>query len=147
MIMWREEGRRTPEGAGVRLVSSLSCSKLAIAHAAALLHASESSTAVSFREHAVALQVDNLLGLRERKCNRIVPAVMGIGAHESMGFHSFGGILLDDPGGLVDAVGAIRGGTDAIAFVLGCRHSRLACFAFSHPGGQPRPYRFELREH
>src|SRR5947209_4602243 len=63
---------------------SRSISRLRSLNAAALLQAPGSSTSVSFREHAVALQVDNLLGLRERKRNRIVPAVMGIGAHEAM---------------------------------------------------------------
>src|SRR5205807_1223019 len=81
-----------------------------------------------FRKHAVALQVDDLLGFRQRKRDRIVPAVMGIGAHEAVRFDAFGSVLLDNPGGLVKPVGAVGGGADAIAFILGRGRRRLACF-------------------
>ena len=69
------------------------------------------------REDAVALQVDDLLGLRDREGNRIFFALMGIGPNEAVRLHALGGVLFDDPGGLVEAVRSVWRRPDAVTLV------------------------------
>src|SRR6516164_5635492 len=76
------------------------------------------SATVGLREDTVALQVDDLLRLRDREGNRVFPALMGIGPNEAVLFHAFRGVLLDDPGGLVEAVVPVRSRPDAVALVF-----------------------------
>src|SRR4029077_11350900 len=68
---------------------------------------------------------------------------MGIGPDEAMRFHAFGGVLLDDPGGLVAAVVPVRCRTNAVAFVFYRRHRRRGRLAQSlradAAGGPRRP--------
>src|SRR5262249_1285745 len=104
-------------------------------------------SAAGLHEDAVALQVDDLLGLRNRESNGIVPALMGIGSVETGFLHALGGILLDDPRGLVDAVRSVRGWTNAVAFVFDGWRRRSVGFARSSPADEPAPRRFEFREH
>jgi len=52
---------------------------------------------VRLGEHAVALQIDDLLGLRDRKGNRVIPVVMRVGPNEPVLFRAVGKVLLDDP--------------------------------------------------
>src|SRR5262249_20679191 len=71
---------------------------------------------------------------------------MRIGPNEAVLFHAFGGVFLDDPGGLVDAVRSIRDRADAVALVFNGWRGRpvgLASFAT----GEAAPCRFEFREH
>ena len=48
------------------------------------------SPGVQYGEHAVALQVDDLLGLRDSKGNRAILAVMRIGPNEPVLFRTMG---------------------------------------------------------
>src|SRR5690349_23186386 len=77
-------------------------------------------------EHAVALHVDDLLCLGDRELHRLVPAVMGISPDELVLLHAIGCLLLDHAGGLIEAIGRVRGGTNAVALVLDRRSGRLA---------------------
>src|SRR6516164_9361587 len=94
----------------------------------------------------VTLQVDDLLGLRDREGNSVFPALMGIGPNEAVLFHAFRGVLLDDPGGLVEAVVPVRGRPDAVALVFNRRRGRSVGLA-SPAAGEAAPCRFEFREH
>src|SRR5262249_8687677 len=104
------------------------------------------SACIGFCEDAVALQVDDLLGFRDRKRNRIFPALVRIGADESVFLHTFRGVFLDDPGSLIDAVVPIRGRADSVALVFHGRRRRFFAPAKGSPG-EPAPCRFELRKH
>src|SRR5262249_60737230 len=61
-------------------------------------------------------------------------------------FHAFRGVLLDDPGGLVEAVVSVRSRPDAVALVFNRRRGRPVGFA-SLAAGEAAPCRFEFREH
>src|SRR5262249_16225743 len=104
------------------------------------------SATVGLREDTVALQVDDLLGLRDREGNRVFPALMGIGPNEAVFFHAFRGVLLNDPGGLVEAVVSVRSRPDAVALVLTRWRGRPVGLA-SSAAGEAAPCRFEFREH
>src|SRR5262249_23098343 len=71
---------------------------------------------------------------------------MGIGPNEAVLFHAFRGVLLDDPGGLVEAVVSVRGRPDAVALVFNRCRGRPVGFA-SSAAGEAAPCRFEFREH
>src|SRR4029450_14114322 len=72
---------------------------------------------------------------------------MGIGADETVFLHSLGGVLLDDPRGLVEPVRAVRSRTDAVALVFNGRRGRPFGPARCLPADESAPCRFELREH
>src|SRR5690349_18986205 len=97
------------------------------------------TSAVSLHKDAVALQVDDLLGLGDREGDRVVPTLMRIGPDEAMLFHAFGGVLLDDPGGLVAAVVSVRRRTNAVTLVFDRRLRRRVRLA--PPAGEPVPGR------
>ena len=104
------------------------------------------SATVGLREDTVALQVDDLLGLRDREGNRIFFALMGIGPNEAVRFHAFRGVLFDDSGGLVEAVRSVRRRPDAVALVFnGWRGRSIGLASFAT--GEAAPCRFEFREH
>jgi hypothetical protein len=44
-------------------------------------------------EHAVALQIDDLLGLQDRKGSRVIPVVMRVGPNEPVLFRPVGEVL------------------------------------------------------
>jgi hypothetical protein len=44
------------------------------------------SSGVPLGEHAVALHIDDLLGLRDRKGNRVIPIVIRVGPNEPVLF-------------------------------------------------------------
>src|SRR6516164_6005443 len=67
------------------------------------------SPGVHSGEHAVALQIDDLPGLRDRKGNRVIPVVMRVGPNEPVLFRAVGEVLLDDPRGLVLPLRSVRG--------------------------------------
>src|SRR5207248_840362 len=56
-------------------------------------------------ENAIALEIDDLLGLRDREGNRILAPGIGIGANEPVLLQPLGRLLLDHSGSLVLAVG------------------------------------------
>src|SRR5205823_1305281 len=105
------------------------------------------STAVGLHKDTIALQVDDLLGLGDGERNRVFPAMMGIGADETVFFHPLGGVLLDDPGGLIEAVRSVWGRTDAVALVFNGGRGRPFGPTRSLPADESAPCRFELREH
>src|SRR5262245_43504050 len=76
-------------------------------------------------ENALALQVDDLFRLGDRKGDGILAARIGIGTDEAMLLHAFGRILLDDAASLVLPVVAERRRADAIAVVFDRRRGRL----------------------
>ena len=65
-------------------------------------------------EHAVALQIDDLLGLQDRKGSRVIPVVMRVGPNEPVLFRPVGEVLLDDPRGLILPLRSVRGRPDAV---------------------------------
>ena len=73
---------------------------------------------MGLHKDAVALQVDDLLGLRDSKGNRVILAVMRIGPNEPVLFRTVGEVLLDDPRGLVLPLRSVRGRPDAVALVF-----------------------------
>src|ERR1700674_386162 len=97
-------------------------------------------------EDAIAFQVDDLLGLRDRERNRAVPAWMHVGAQEAVFSHPLWAILLDDAGRLVVAVRSVGGRLDAVALVVDRRYGRFG-FAGSSRARQAGPDSFEFREH
>src|SRR3712207_2011870 len=80
-------------------------------------------------EDPVALLVDDLLALVDRKGSRIVLAGMRLGAHEPVLPHAGFRILLDDPRRLVSTLGRVRRWTNAEALVLDGLGSRLLAVA------------------
>jgi hypothetical protein len=52
--------------------------------------AGDGSPGVHSGEHAVALQIDDLLGLRERKGNHVIPVVMSVGPNGPVLFRAVG---------------------------------------------------------
>jgi hypothetical protein len=105
------------------------------------------SPGVHSGEHAVALQIDDLLGLRDRKGNRVIPVVVGVGPNEPVLFRAVGEVLLDDPRGLVLPLRSVRGRPDAIALVFDRRRVRLVRLAGRSPTGHAGPRSFEFRKH
>src|SRR5436309_3542863 len=99
------------------------------------------------REHAVALQVDDLLGLGDGEVHRSLAARMGVGAHEAMLLHALGCVLVDDAGGLVLAIGAIGRRADAIALVFDGRGRRGIDIGAGAPGPEAVPGGLEVLEH
>ena len=71
---------------------------------------------------------------------------MGIGPNEAVRLHALGGVLFDDPGGLVEAVVPVRSRPDAVALVLNRCRGRPVGLA-SSAAGEAAPCRFEFREH
>src|SRR5689334_19344031 len=112
-----------------------------------MLEPRSDTSAVGLHEDAVALQVDDLLGLGDREGDRVVAALMGVGPDEAMLFHAFRCVLLDDPGGLEGAIVSVRRRTNAIALVFDRRRRGRSRLARSSPAGEPVPGCFELREH
>jgi hypothetical protein len=113
-------------------------------------HAASSSDLCSLSsvlEHPVALQVDDLFGFRDRERDRVLLAVMGVGADEAVLLHAGRRILFDDAGGLVDAARFIRSRPNAIAFVFD-RRTWLGCLLFGCARARkPSPPSFELGKH
>src|SRR5215468_2203212 len=103
------------------------------------------STVVRSVEHPVSLQVDDLPGLRGRERDRILPALMGVGANELMRLHALGGVFLDRAGGLKQRARPIRGRPDAVALVLDRRLGRSGVLA--RAAGKARPCCLEFCEH
>src|SRR2546425_9720148 len=104
------------------------------------------STAVGLHKDTIALQVDDLLGLGDGERNRVFPAMMGIGADETVFFHPLGGVLLDDPGGLIEAVRSVWGRTDAVALVFNGGRGGPLCPPPFFPAAALAPCRFLLSE-
>src|SRR4051794_2189745 len=96
------------------------------------------------REHAVALQVNDLLGFGDGEVHRSFATRMGVGAHEAMLLHAFGRVLVDDAGGLVLAVGTIGRRADAIALVFDGRHRRGIDIGSGAPGREAVPGGLEV---
>jgi hypothetical protein len=69
-------------------------------------------------ERAVALQIDDLLGLQDRKGNRVIPVLMRVCPNEPVLFRAVGEALLDDPRGLILPLRSVRGRPDAVALVV-----------------------------
>jgi hypothetical protein len=105
------------------------------------------SPGVHLGEHAVALQIDDLLGLRDRKGNGVVPGVMHVGPNEPVVFRTVGEVLLDDPRSLVLPLRSVRGRPDAVALVFDLRRVRLVSLASRSPTGHAGPHSFEFRKH
>src|SRR3974377_611118 len=97
------------------------------------------SPGVHSGEHAVALQIDYLLGLRDRKGNRVIPVVMRVGPNEPGLFRAVAEILLDDPRGLVLPLRSVRGRPDAVALIFDRRRVRLVRLAGRSPPGHAGP--------
>ncbi len=87
------------------------------------------SAVTGFREDAVALQVDDLLGLGDGKGDRVVPARIGVGPDEAMLLHAFGSDLLDDAGGLILPVRLKGRRPDAVSLVFDRRRRRRVALA------------------
>jgi hypothetical protein len=100
----------------------------------------------SFSEHAVALQIDDLFGLQDRKGRRVIPVVMCVGPNEPVLFRPVGEVLLDGPCGLILPLRSLRGRPDAVALVFDRRRARLVRLA-RRPAGHAGPRSFELRKH
>src|SRR5262245_12516023 len=98
-------------------------------------------------KHAVALQIDDLLGLRDRKGNRVIPGVMRVGPNEPVLFRAVGEVLLDDPRGLILPLRSVRGRPDAVALVFDRRRARLVRLARRSPAGHAGPRSFDFRKH
>src|SRR5262245_19962449 len=98
-------------------------------------------------EHAVALQIDDLPGLRDRKGNRVIPVLMRVCPNEPVLFRTVGEVLLDDPRGLILPLRSVRGRPDAVALVFDRRRVRLVKLAGRWPAGQSGPCGFEFRKH
>src|SRR5689334_434117 len=95
------------------------------------------------REHAFALQIDQLLGLGNRKGDGIIAAGVGIGPNEAVLLHAIGGVLLDAAGRLVLAARQVGRGSDAVALVFDRFDGRAGG---GTAGGKTGPEAFELRE-
>src|SRR3982074_1816396 len=72
---------------------------------------------------------------------------MGVGAHEAVLLQALGRVLLDRPGGLVEAVGPVGGRTNAVALVVDRRHGRPVGLAVLSCRNQRGPHCLEFREH
>src|SRR5215467_4306097 len=104
------------------------------------------SSGVPLGEHAVALHIDDLLGLRDRKGNCVIPVVMGVGPNEPVLLRAVGEVLLDDPRGLVLTLRSVRGRADAVALVFDRRRVRRARLVGRSPAGHAGPRSFEFRK-
>jgi len=104
------------------------------------------SPGVHSGEHAVALQIDDLLGLRDRKGNRVIPVVMRVGPNEPVLFRAVGEVLLNDPRGLVLPLRSVWGRPDEVALVFDRRRVRLVRLAGRSPAGHAGPPSFEFRK-
>src|SRR5262249_53002812 len=102
---------------------------------------------VQLCEDAVALQIDDLLGLQDRKGNRVIPVLMRVGPNEPVLFRAVGEVLLDDPRGLILPLRSVRGRPDAVALVFDRRRVRLVRLAGRSPAGHASPRSFEFRKH
>src|SRR5262249_3975861 len=102
---------------------------------------------VQLCEDAVALQIDDLLGLQDRKGNRVIPVLMRVGPNEPVLFRAVGEVLLDDPRGLILPLRSVRGRPDAVALVFDRRRVRLVRLAGRSPAGHAGPCGFEFRKH
>src|SRR5262252_1631246 len=98
-------------------------------------------------EHAVALQIDDLLGLRDRKGDRVIAVLMRVCPNESVLFRAVGEVLLDDSRGLIVPLRSVRGRPDAVALVFDPRRVRLVKLAGRSPTGYAGPRSFNFRKH
>jgi hypothetical protein len=98
-------------------------------------------------EHAVALQIDDLLGLRDCKGNRIIAVLMRVCPNEPMLFRAVGEVLLDDSRGLIVPLRSVRGRPNAVALVFDRRRVRLVRLAGRSPAGYAGPRSFKFRKH
>src|SRR6476646_5903423 len=98
-------------------------------------------------EHAVALQIDDLLGLRDCKGNRIIAVLMRVCPNEPMLFRAVGEDLLDDSRGLIVPLRSVWGRPDAVALVFDRRRVRLVRLAGRSPAGYAGPRSFKFRNH
>ena len=87
------------------------------------------SPGVHSGEHAVALQIDDLLGLQDRKGSRVIPVVMCVSPNEPVVFRPVGEVLLDDPRGLILPPRSVRGRPDAVALIFDRQGARLVRLA------------------
>jgi len=98
-------------------------------------------------EHAVALQIDDLLGLRDCKGDRVIAVLMRVCPNESVLFRAVGEVLLDDSRGLIVPLRSVRGRPDAVALVFDPRRVRLVKLAGRSPTGYAGPRSFNFRKH
>src|SRR5262249_10306683 len=98
-------------------------------------------------KHAVALQIDDLLGLGDDEGHRVFLALVRVRADETVLLEPLGSVLLDGAGGLIVAVRPERRGLDAVAFVFDRRHVRSSVRLAGSAAGETRPCRLELRQH
>ena len=98
-------------------------------------------------EHAVALQIDDLLGLRDCKGNRIIAVLMRVCPNEPVLFWAVGKVLLDDSRGLIVPLRSVRGRPDAVALVFDRRRVRLVRLAGRPPAYYACPRSFKFRKH
>src|SRR5215510_8290012 len=98
---------------------------------------------VAAGKHAVALQIDDLLGLGDRKLDGTLARRMRVGAYEAMRPDPLRVVLFDDAGGLEVAVVAIWRRPDAVALVF----DRLGRGLLGRAAGQPAQSCLEFREH
>jgi len=98
-------------------------------------------------EHAVALQIDDLLGLRDCKGNRVIAVLMRVCPNEPVLFRAVGEVLLDDSRGLIVPLRSVRGRPNAVALVFDRRRVRIVRIAGRSPAGYAGPRSFKLRKH
>ena len=56
---------------------------------------------IDLNKDTIPLHVDDLFGLRDCEVDRVIHVLMRIGPDEVMPLNAIGGVLLDDPGGLI----------------------------------------------
>src|SRR5262245_47270901 len=98
-------------------------------------------------EHAVTLQIDDLLGLRDCKGDRVIAVLMRVCPNESVLFRAVGEVLLDNSRGLIVPLRSVRGRPDAVALVFDQRGVRLVKLAGRSPTGYAGPRSFNFRKH
>src|SRR5262249_41443731 len=98
-------------------------------------------------EHAVALPIDDLLGLRDCKGNRVFAVLMRICPNKPVLFWAVGEVLLDDSRGLIVPVRSVWGRPDAVALIFDRRRVRLVRLAGRSPAGYSGPRSFKSRKH
>src|SRR5712672_1478147 len=99
------------------------------------------------REDPVALQVDDLLGLRDGKRNRVVAVRVGVGAYETVLAYAVGTVFLGGGRSLISAVRPVRRRLDANALVLDGLGRRTVRGGPARSRGQAGKHRLEFREH
>src|SRR5215475_3710852 len=106
-----------------------------------------SSAGVRSAEDAIALMVDDLLGLGDRKGDGVLPAAVSISPDKAVLLHALGRVLLDASGSLILAIVEIRCRLDPVPLVFdrcGRGGARRRARSPAHEAGPPC---FELREH